>query len=151
MRRATDLNPWVGLGLLILTIYGTFVLGQSPAPATLGPGPGEAKVILCLGQPQPCSELGRTRLLVIYAKAALAQQSAMAAQVELQKSANEFNQAVRDLARVEGLPEGTSYQPDIQNNFLKVVPPPGSASTTPTTPPSSTSPPVLPPTKEPKK
>ena len=99
----------------------------------------EAKPILCLNQPSPCSELGRTRLMALYAKALVANAELEKAQANLTNAINNYNGEVKLVGQEEGQPEGTNYQVDLNAGTVKrSLPPTPTPPATPTTPPPAT-------------
>ena len=113
----------------------------------------EEKPILCLNQPTPCSELGRTRLMALYAKALVANAELEKAQANLTNAINNYNGEVKLVGQEEGQPEGTNYQVDLNAGTVKrsfppiPTPPATPPPTTPAKTPSSTPAPAPPPKK----
>ena len=161
---ASILKSKIFLVIFIIGVAALLAFGQEKGQIGAGREGKEGKPILCLNQPLPCSELGRTRLLALYAKALLMQTEAQQAQVNANTAASAYNEEQKAVMLEEGQPTGTGYQIDLNAGTVKAILPtaitPASTSPAPPTttpsptspkPTSPSSPPAPPPTQPPVK
>lgn len=115
--------------IVLAALFVAFILGNArgqdkPKGESPSPKPELCSPAALAGQPAGgCSEVGRTRLLLIYARATLLNQAAQQAQASLQAAVAEYNAAQIELVKEEGRAEGTTYQPDLVGNTLKATAP----------------------------
>lgn len=118
----------VGIAFSSWVVQPQLAHAQSPQPTQ------PSKLVLCAGQTQ-CDELGRTRLVLAYEKAALMNQQLQALQTQFQATINDYQEQMKDLSKIEGRADGTTYQID-SNGAIKVIPPPPISSSPSSTPPT---------------
>lgn len=98
--------------LLFTLLSGVLCFAGSPAPKISEPGSAEL------------SELSKLRLLSAYQKALLTQVPFQQAKEALDKAVAAFNEAAAVAVKENKLPDGTTFQVDINAQDVKIVPPP---------------------------